>query len=133
VPSGCLTVLVLFAIFVFSMVILVFGAMKSSDVYKTALRRAQVDPRVRHALGSHIHAGMFLSGSTNVTGSSGKADLSIPISGSKGKGTIYVVATKSEGEWHYSKLTVKTADGDAIDLTQTSDSEDESDSEDDTT
>ena len=125
--------LVLLGVFIFSMVMLVFGAMKSSDVYKMALKRAQVDPRVRHALGSHIHAGMFVSGSTNVTGGSGQADLSIPISGSKGKGTIYAVATKSEGEWQYSKLTVKTADGEDIDLTQTPDSKDESDSDDDKT
>jgi hypothetical protein len=92
--------------------------MKSSDVYKTAVARAKADVRVRHALGSPIHAGMFPSGKTNVSGPSGEADLAIPISGRKGKGTIYVVATKSAGEWQYSKLIVKTDDGETIDLTE---------------
>ena len=38
-------------------------------------------------------------------------------SGPKGKGTIYAVATKSAGEWTYSKLEVKIdSTGETIDL-----------------
>jgi hypothetical protein len=58
------------------------------------------------------------SGKTNVTGPSGEAELAISISGRKGKGTIYVIATKSAGEWQYSKLIVKTDNGETIDLNQ---------------
>jgi hypothetical protein len=69
------------------------------------------------ALGSPIDEGWYLSGTTNVNGASGDADLSIPISGPKGKGTIYAVATKSAGEWTYSKLMVKIeSTGATIDL-----------------
>jgi hypothetical protein len=58
-----------------------------------------------------------LSGNTNVNGASGDADLSIPISGPKGKGTIFAVAKKSGGEWTYSKLNVKIdSTGETIDL-----------------
>ena len=53
-----------------------------------------------------------------MTGLSGEAELAISISGRKGKGTIYVIATKSAGEWQYSKLIVKTNDGEMIDLNQ---------------
>lgn len=53
-----------------------------------------------------------------MTGLSGEAELAISISGRKGKGTIYVIATKSAGEWQYSKLIVKTDDGETIDLNQ---------------
>jgi hypothetical protein len=116
VPTGCLTVLVLFAVFVCGIVLIVFGAMKSSDVYKTAVARAKADGRVQRALGSDVHGRMFPSGKTNVTGPSGEAELAIPIAGRKGKGTIYVVATKSVGEWQYSTLIVKTDDGETIDL-----------------
>jgi len=35
------------------------------------------------------------------------ADLAIPISGPKGKGTIYVKAAKSLGRWTYSDLIVE--------------------------
>ena len=116
VPTGCLSLIVLFALFVAGMVVIVFGALKSTDVYKTAVARAKANMEVRAALGDDVHPGIFLSGNTNVSGGSGQADLSIPISGSKGKGTIYVVATKSAGEWNYSKLVVKTEGGETIDL-----------------
>jgi len=48
-----------------------------------------------------------MSGNTNINGASGEANLSIPISGPKGKGTIYVAAKKSLGRWNYSGLTVE--------------------------
>ena len=99
------------------MVLVVFGALKQSDAYKLAIARAKADPRVVAALGSPIEEGWYLSGNTNVNGASGNADLSIPISGPKGKGTIYAVATKSAGEWTYSKLEVKIdSTGETIDL-----------------
>lgn len=116
VPAGCLSVLVLFAVFVCGIVLIVFSAMKSSDVYKTAVARAKADLRVQRALGSDVHDRMFPSGKTNVTGPTGEAELAIPISGARGKGTIYVVATKALGEWQYSTLIVKTNDGETIDL-----------------
>jgi Cytochrome oxidase complex assembly protein 1 len=118
VPTGCcLTPLVLGGTFIAFLVLVVFGAMKQSDVYKMAVARAKADPRVTNALGTPISEGWFLSGKTNVNGGSGDADLSIPISGPKGKGTIYAVATKSGGEWSYSKLDVKIdSTGETIDL-----------------
>ena len=118
VPTGCcLTPLVLGGAFVAFLVIVIFGALKQSDVYKTAVARAKSDSRVIAALGTPIEEGWFLSGNTNVNGGSGNADLSIPISGPKGKGTIYAVATKSAGEWTFSKLNVKIdSTGETIDL-----------------
>jgi hypothetical protein len=81
--------------------------MKSSDVYKGALARAKAEPAVVEALGSPIKDGMFVSGSTNVNGASGHADLAIPIYGPKGEATLYVVAEKSFGAWNYSNLVVE--------------------------
>jgi hypothetical protein len=98
---------------------IVFGALKSSDAYKVALAKAKADPRVVNALGSPIEDGFFVSGKTNVTGSSGLADLTIPISGPRGKGTIYFVASKFAGEWTFSKLIVEVEKtGEKIDLTE---------------
>jgi len=104
----------------FAVVILaVFGAMKSSDAYKTAVARAKADPRVIEAIGTPIDEGWFVSGTTNVSGGSGESDISIPIHGPKGKATVYAVATKSAGEWEYSKLVVKVEEtGDTIDLAE---------------
>ena len=117
VPTGCLTVFLLFVAFIALIVLVVFGALKSTDVYKTALARAQADPAVIKALGTPIDDGLFLSGSTKVEGGSGTADLAIPISGPKGKGKIFVVATKSAGRWTYKTLAVEIAQtGQRIDL-----------------
>jgi Cytochrome oxidase complex assembly protein 1 len=109
VPTGCLTILALFLAFIALIAIIVFSAMKSSDVYKDALAKAKAEPAVIEALGSPIQDGMFVSGNTKVDGGSGEANLAIPISGPKGKGTLYVVAIKSVGFWNYSSLVVEVA------------------------
>ena len=116
VPLGCLTMIGFVVVFVAAIIAIVFGAMKSSDVYKTGVARAKSHPAVIEALGSPIEEGLFLSGKTNVNGSSGEADLSVPLSGPKGKGTLYIVATKSAGQWNYSQLVLAKADGQRIDL-----------------
>jgi hypothetical protein len=119
VPTGCLGMLLLLAAFVFFIIAIVFGALKSSDAYKMALARAQADPRVVTALGSPIKDGFLISGKTNVNGSSGDADLSVSISGPNGSGTIYFVASKFAGEWTFSKLIVTVEKtGEKIDLNE---------------
>jgi hypothetical protein len=107
----------LLACFVFFIMSVVFGAIKSSDAYKGALSKAKSDSRVVSALGSPITDGWFVSGKTNVSGTSGQADMTVPISGPKGKGTIYFVASKFAGQWTFSKLMVEIgATGQRIDL-----------------
>ena len=108
-PAGCLGTLTLFIAFVVSIAVIVFSAVKSTDVYKDALARARVNPSVIEMIGSPIKEGFLVSGNTNVNGASGEANLSIPISGPKGKGTIYVAASKSLGRWNYSGLIVEIA------------------------
>ena len=107
VPTGCLSIALLFVAFAASVVLSVFSAVKSTDVYKDALARAKAHPAVIDALGSPITEGFLVSGNTNVNGASGEANLSIPISGPKGKGTIYAPATKSLGRWNYSGLVME--------------------------
>jgi len=107
VPLGCFGTLTLFTAFVVSIALIVFSAVKSTDVYRDALARAKAHPSVIEILGSPIKEGFLVSGNTNVNGASGEANLSIPISGPKGKGTIYVAANKSLGKWNYSGLIVE--------------------------
>ena len=107
VPLGCFSVVLLFLAFIGSILVIVFSAMKSTDVYKEALARAKADPAVTEALGSPIKEGFLLSGNTNVNGAAGESNLAIPISGPKGKGTIYVSANKALGQWNYSGLVVE--------------------------
>ena len=83
-PLGCFTVALLFLAFVGSIVVIVFSAMKSTDVYKEALARAKADPAVIEA-------------------ASGESNLAIPISGPKGKGTkvsaVQVSLIFFDGSW----------------------------------
>jgi hypothetical protein len=118
VPTGCFGLIALAVVFFAGVVLLIFGALKSSDVYQTAVSRAKSDQRVTAALGTPIREGMFPSGSTSSSGGSGDADLVISISGPKGKGKIYAVASKSGGQWNYSKLSVEIEGGETIDLNE---------------
>lgn len=113
---GCGSLLVLGVIFCVVIVVVVFGAMKKSDVYKEALSRAQNSPAVQAALGTPIEAGMLVSGSINVDATGGHATLDFPISGPKGKAVVHVVATKSGEKWDYNAMTVKPENGPVIDL-----------------
>src|SRR5438477_9803093 len=121
VPLGCFSVALLFLLFVGSILVIVFSAMKSTDVYKEALARAKANPAVIEALGSPINDGFLLSGNTYVNGASGESNLAIPVSRTKGKGTIYVSANKSLGRWNYSGLVVEVGQThERIDLLQKS-------------
>ncbi|HLG17277.1 MAG TPA: cytochrome c oxidase assembly factor Coa1 family protein [Blastocatellia bacterium] len=107
VPTGCLTIVVVGVLVIFGIITLVFSAIKSSDVYKLAVAKAKANPTVISELGEPIEPAWLVSGSINVSGSTGTADLSIPISGPKKSGTVYAVARKSAGEWQFTTLQVE--------------------------
>jgi hypothetical protein len=115
--GGCLVAILLVVGLIAAIGGLAFFGLKQADAYKLALERAQHNPAVIAALGEPIEAGLLVSGSVNISGPTGSADISIPISGPEGKGTIYVVATKSAGQWEFSTLEVEIhATGERIDL-----------------
>ncbi len=117
VPVGCLGGIVICLVLVVGILALVFGIMKSSEVYKEAVARAEAHPAVQAAIGAPIEKGMFVTGNINTSGTSGKADLAIPISGPDGKATLFTVAKKSEGQWTFTTLIVEIKDtGLRIDL-----------------
>lgn len=84
-------------------------ALRSCDAYQLALRAAAHDPVVSAALGPPVHAGWFTMGRVAVNGPSGEANLTIPISGTRGSGTLNVSAQKSGGRWTFSELDVTIA------------------------
>ena len=119
IPSGCLTIIVLLLAFVAGVLSIVEVSLKSSGAYTQALALAQANSQVSDKIGRPLKPGWFVSGSININGDSGDADISIPISGPKGKGTIYAVAKKIAGIWRYETLEIEV-DGqpDRIDLLQ---------------
>jgi hypothetical protein len=107
---GCLAMVIAGAVFFFGIFGIVFGAMRSSDAYKVAVSTASANPTVVAELGTPIEPGWFTSGKVNTTGSTGHAELSIPISGPRSSATITAVADKAGGTWTFSTLSV-TVDG----------------------
>ena len=104
VPTGCLTMVLVCGGFVTLIFSIVLGSLKSSDVYKESVTKARTHSQVTAVLGTPIEPGFWVSGNINVENSSGSADMSIPISGPNGSGTIYVTATKVAGRWNYSAM-----------------------------
>lgn len=102
----CLGVVCLCAAFITLIVGIVFGAIRSTDVYQEALQRARNDPAVVEALGEPIEPGWWVTGSIETTGNLGDADFTIPISGPNGSGRLYAVARKSGGPWEFFRLEV---------------------------
>jgi hypothetical protein len=106
VPVGCLVAIAVIAGFFGGMFFIAFSAIKYSGVYVESLKMAHASPAVVQALGEPIEEGFLVFGSIHVNGPSGEADISIPITGPKGSGTIYAVATKSAGIWRFELLEV---------------------------
>ncbi len=87
-------------------VLTLFEVLKSSEVYQMALKEVKSNPDVVQVLGEPVEPGWWLSGSIKVSGTSGQADIAIPISGPKDSGTLYVVALKTAGQWQFVILEV---------------------------
>src|SRR4051812_41399935 len=93
VPVGCLVPLAVCGGGISLILVLVFGALKSSDAYKQAVALARGDPAVQAALGTPITEGVFTGGTMNIENGAGDADLQIPLSGPKGSGSLHAVAS----------------------------------------
>lgn len=115
--GGCILVIATVVGLVVALGGLAFVGFRKSDVFEEGMRRARADPQVIEALGEPIEAGLLVSGSFNISGAEGKASLSIPIAGPKGKGKLYLDAEKSAGEWRFDTLEVEIeSTGERIDL-----------------
>ncbi len=100
----------------------VSGKLRDSEPYQFAMAAAQKDPTVAEALGTPLTAGTLISGSFNESTFRSDYILAVPISGPKGKGTLHIVASKSDGDenWSYHTLQVSvTATGKTIPLNKT--------------
>ena len=109
IAVGFLTLLFLLIAFGGLVMIGVTASFRGSEVYQQALAAAAENHLVRREIGDPIQPSWFVTGQLNVSGSTGNADLSIPVSGSKGRGVIRAVAFKAEGIWRFTYLQVNVA------------------------
>ena len=106
IPFGCLTLIFLIALFVVVLMTVITTSLRNSDVYKQALAQAASNSQVRLQIGEPLKPAWLLSGQLNVSGSTGNANLSIPISGPRGKGTIRAIANKTGRVWRFTYLQI---------------------------
>ena len=107
VPLMVLVLALCAAAFVALVFSIVEFSFRSSYPYQNALERAKASAAVGQTIGTPIQVGWFTTGNIQVSGSNGDAQLSIPISGGKGRGEIIVVAKKRGGQWTFDTLQVQ--------------------------
>lgn len=82
-----------------------------SEAAKAAIAAAKSSPALAERLGKPVEAGWLVSGNIGIDKDSGHAELTIPISGPKGSGTLYTEQTKQAGVWHFKVLQFRDANG----------------------
>jgi heme/copper-type cytochrome/quinol oxidase subunit 2 len=98
-------------------VFLIFRTMKSSEPYIMAMDKVQVNSEAQKIIGPPIKSSFWTMGEVSVEGACGKAELAIPVQGSKQQGTVYVNATKEQNKWKLDKLVLlPEGGGAALDL-----------------
>jgi hypothetical protein len=109
--------LAVFGGFVFAVFLFVMRMMHSFGAYQEAMTRARQDPALIAAIGTPIEEGLWVSGKISENNQTGRADLTIPLSGPQGRATLHLRASKSGGAWKFSDLRAKVdATNQRIDL-----------------
>jgi hypothetical protein len=92
-------------------------AVRWSAVFELAMTRVRSNAVSMEALGTPINAGFVVSGSIGWNAPPGTADVTIPVSGPRGAGTLHVVGRESAGKWTLTTLQLAlTGSGRRIDL-----------------
>lgn len=107
--------LAVFTAFFAAMFFMVSGMLKESDAYRASVDSLRANVQAMERLGPPITTG-FPSGNVQTSGPGGSAQLAIPVEGQKAKGTLYVEATKSMGNWTTDRLELQIEGGERIDL-----------------
>ncbi len=79
--------------------------MLDSEAYQQAIEIAE--PEIEERIGTPYEAGFLVAGSLNTSGGKTDADFNVPLTGPKGKGTLFVKATCYDGaDCDFSNLTL---------------------------
>ncbi len=104
--GGCLTIIVLFFIFLGSLIFGVNEFFTQSTPHQDSLAKVNQDEYVVNILGKPIETNGIMNGSISYQNSRGSADISIPIKGPKGEAQLYVIGTKQDEQWAYTEMYV---------------------------
>ena len=110
-------VLVAVAAFFVALFFIISASFKSSDAYKLAVSKMEASQEVSRVIGTPFTTGMP-SGSMQISGPDGSANLSFSVSGPAGKGTVYMEAVQNLGQWQIHRMVLEEESGNRIDLAQ---------------
>jgi len=93
-----------------------FHAVDNSEVCRLAVQQAQSSSVVAERLGQPIERGL-VGGSIEMSGSSGNANIGIPLVGPRGAGVLHAVAVRKVGVWKFETLELDVrGDSSPVDL-----------------
>ena len=108
--GGCFT-LIIGAIILFSSIYFgVSNIMEESQPYEYALELINKDEQLIEVLGSPIEKGGMFQGNISWTNGNKVAKITVPISGPKGEGKLFIDATGEDDEWNYHEIRVEVND-----------------------
>lgn len=120
IGCGCLALIVIGLLGVIGLAFGFTKLMKNNEPYRDSVAAVEANPEAAAALGTPVEPGFLPSGNISTTNGEGSVDLSIPVSGPNGKGTIKVVGTKASGatEWTYQTWELQIPGREAIPLSK---------------
>lgn len=77
----------------------IMSLMRNSTPVEMGLKIAETNQALIGRIGQPIKAGWYMAGSIEVNENTGSADMSMPLSGPKGSGRLYLEASKHAGLW----------------------------------
>jgi hypothetical protein len=81
--------------------------MEESQPYEYALELINKDEQLIKVLGSPIEKGGMFQGNISWTNGNKVAKITVPISGPKGEGKLFIDATGEGDEWNYHEIRVE--------------------------
>jgi len=114
--GGCLSLIILFIMFVGSIFYGVTTALEESQPYEYALEKINQDEAITRQLGSPIEKAGMIQGSYNYSNGTKTADMKIPIAGPNGTGILFVEASGEDDNWTYNVIRVEIKDNESLDL-----------------
>ena len=115
VPTGgCLLVIILFAAFAGTIFYGVTSMLSDSQAYQDAFEKARTNELVIERLGEPLEPNGIMGGNINYRNGYGEANISIPVKGPKGEGTIRVEGGGVDDTWSYDKMEVYLPETDEI-------------------
>ncbi len=118
IGCGCCVLILVLILLSASLFFVTMNGIKNSTPYRETVSKVKQNAQVIEALGEPVKEGMIINGSISLENNDGTANLTIPLSGPRAGGTLYVKATKKAGKWTYEEmdLTLKEGAGQPIDL-----------------